>query len=194
MEDPTLNPDDFTAAALDRKNADWDKLYENYNAAVDWPTVSFYKELFQKYPDAKVILTVRSADSWYKSVKNTVHLASIQLKGMTEDHPIYPFARMCRTVTFNGELSDPEKFKDEEAIKKLYLDHIEDVKKTIPAEQLYIMELGSGWEGLCTFLGKDVPKEPYPNSNSTHEFQKKITTMSENLGTSTELNKAAASV
>lgn len=100
---------------------------------------------------------------------------------------------MCKTVIFDGVLSDPEKFKDEEAIKKLYLDHIEDVKKTVPADRLYIMELGSGWEGLCKFLGKEVPKEPYPRSNSTNNFQKRVAVVYEGLGIkNAELNKAAA--
>lgn len=54
-DDPTMNPDDWYNAYMDRKNADWDKLYENYDAAVDWPTVTFYKELLIRYPNAKVL-------------------------------------------------------------------------------------------------------------------------------------------
>lgn len=147
----------------------------------------------KKYPSAKVLLTVRDADSWYKSIRNTLHLISIRREDMTPDHPLYSFSVMCKTVIFDGVLSDPEKFKDEEAIKKLYLDHIEDVKKTVPADRLYIMELGSGWEGLCKFLGKEVPKEPYPRSNSTNNFQKRVAVVYEGLGIkNAELNKAAA--
>lgn len=174
MEDSTLNPDDFTRAALDKENADWDKLYERFDAAVDWPTVDFYKELFQKYPEAKVILSIRSADSWYESVKNTVHRISIEVGDLPEDDPMYPFSNMCRTVTFDGALSDPVRFNDKEMIKKLFNDHNEEVKRVIPPEQLYVMELGSGWEGLCKFLGKEVPKGPYPSSNSSQEFGERI--------------------
>lgn len=47
---------------------DWEDLYKGFNAAVDWPTCSFYKELMKAYPDAKVILTTRSAESWYRSM------------------------------------------------------------------------------------------------------------------------------
>lgn len=49
-----MNPADFYNAYIDRKNAEWDKLYEKYDTAVDWPTVTFYKDLLQQYPDAKV--------------------------------------------------------------------------------------------------------------------------------------------
>jgi hypothetical protein len=171
-EDPTLNPDDFYHAYLDRKNADWDKLYENYDAAVDWPTVSFYKELLARYPDAKVILTVRSADSWYKSVKNTIHKAALKASNVPPNHPMHSFNRMARTVCLGGRISDPEKFSDEETLKRLFLEHIEEVKMNVPADQLYVMELGEGWDGLCKFLEKEMPKEPYPNCNSTNEFSK----------------------
>lgn len=41
--DPTLNTDDFLDAYNNRDEADWDKLYENYSAGVDWPTSTFYK-------------------------------------------------------------------------------------------------------------------------------------------------------
>ena len=38
--------------------SDWDRLFDGYQATVDWPGCSFYRELMQKYPEAKVILTV----------------------------------------------------------------------------------------------------------------------------------------
>lgn len=174
MEDATLNPDDFTNAALNNNEADWDKLYEGFDAAVDWPTVNFYKELFNRYPDAKVILTVRSAESWYESVKNTIYRIVVEGPEIPPEHRLYSFGKMCRTVTFGGVIYDPEKFEDKEGIMKLFNDHNAEVKKVIPANQLYVMELGSGWDGLCQFLGKEVPREPYPKSNSTAEFQRKV--------------------
>lgn len=40
------------------------------------------------------------------------------------------------------------------------------------ADRLLVMELGvDGWEKLCAFLGKEVPDEPYPKSNSRQEFE-----------------------
>jgi hypothetical protein len=56
------------------EEADWDKLYENYNAAVDVPTWLWYKNLIRKYPNAKVILTVRDPESWYTSMKNFISI------------------------------------------------------------------------------------------------------------------------
>ena len=43
---------------------DWGYLYDGFDAALDWPTCSFVVPLMKKYPDAKLILTVRDPDSW----------------------------------------------------------------------------------------------------------------------------------
>lgn len=170
-ENPDLNPDDFYEAYKHRDQADWDKIYENFDAAVDWPTVTFYKDLLLRYPEAKVLLTVRSAESWYKSAKNTIHKASMASMKAPADHPVARLRNMS-SVVLDGLIANEELFSDEEKIKQIYLDHIEDVKKNVPAQQLLIMELGEGWTRLCNFLGKEIPNEPYPNSNSTEAFEK----------------------
>lgn len=174
FENPDLNPDDFYEAYKHRDLADWDKIYESYDAAVDWPTVSFYKDLLAKYPEAKVLLTVRSAESWYKSTKNTIHKVSAISMKAPAGSPMHRLNRMTSTVCLDGLLADEELFSDEEKVKQIFLDHIEDVKKTVPAEQLLIMELGEGWTRLCNFLGKEIPDKPYPSSNSTEDFTKAI--------------------
>ena len=33
-----------------------------------------------------------------------------------------------------------------------------------------VFEARDGWEPLCDFLGKPVPSDPYPRSNSRQEF------------------------
>ena len=54
-----------------------------------------------------------------------------------------------------------------------YLRHNEEVRNTLPAERLLNYETGSGWEPLTTFLGLATPTEPYPQTNSTAEFQQR---------------------
>ncbi|HEV7386394.1 MAG TPA: sulfotransferase, partial [Phenylobacterium sp.] len=56
-------------AAQDPKKADWTKIFAGYNATVDWPNASYYQELADAYPDAKVILTERDADDWFDSTQ-----------------------------------------------------------------------------------------------------------------------------
>ncbi|CAO3629789.1 unnamed protein product [Mucor hiemalis] len=182
-----LNPDDFYNAYYHRESVDWDKLYKNYNAGVDWPTVTFYKELLNRYPDAKVILTIRSADSWYNSVKNTLHRHSLRSDKIDPNHPTYRVARMINTFLFEGLIGDTDRFEQNEMqIKQMFIDHNEEVMKFVPKDQLLVLELGEGWEKLCAFLGKEVPDVPYPILNSTQDFQQNISKHRKNLAKNEE--------
>jgi 3-dehydroquinate dehydratase len=175
--DPEQDVDDFYNAKQNNGEADWDRIYDKYDAAVDWPTCTFYKELMNKYPDAKVVLTVRTADSWYKSVKNTIHAqhANPKFKGEAFER----FKRMTNAVVLDGVMTDVERFAKEEEVKQAFLDHNEEVKHYVPTDRLYVMQIGEGWEGLCKFLGKDVPVVPYPRGNSTDGFSNFVDIFSE---------------
>lgn len=178
--DPEQDTEDFYNAYHHRDEADWDRIYKKYSAAVDWPTAAFYKELMVKYPNAKVLLTVRSADSWYKSMKNTVAAEGGKPKA-TDDEMMKKFHKMVFEVCGDGNLMDPTKFADEEAAKKFFIEHNEEVKRHVPAERLLVLELGEGWNRLCEFLGKDIPDTPYPSANSTEEFNNRFKVNRERL-------------
>jgi hypothetical protein len=63
---------DEAADKVDRgERVDWDKVFSDYEATVDWPGCAFYRELMKAYPDAKVILSVRNPYKWYESVRAT---------------------------------------------------------------------------------------------------------------------------
>lgn len=81
--------------------------------------------------------------------------------------------RMSRHVILEGLMEkDLEKIYDEAFMCRYFEEHIEKVKRTIPADRLLVYELGSGWEPLCKFLGKDIPDEPYPSTNNQDSFEK----------------------
>ncbi len=44
-------------AASRGESVDWDRLFAGYRATVDVPACLFYRELLEKYPGAKVVLT-----------------------------------------------------------------------------------------------------------------------------------------
>lgn len=51
------------------------------------------------------------------------------------------------------------------------------VRRTVPKERLLEVDLASGWEPLCKFLGKPVPDEPFPRVNDSQardEFMRAI--------------------
>src|SRR3954470_14529531 len=54
------------------KSTDYDTMLKGFTAVVDFPGALFYKELMVKYPNAKVILTARDPEKWYKSCRDTI--------------------------------------------------------------------------------------------------------------------------
>ena len=143
--------------------ADWPKIFQGYQAAVDWPTATFYKELADFYPDAKVVLTERDPESWFASTQ-----ATIFGREFPEDNP---FGAMARKVV--GRLFD-QRMHDKDKLLSVYNAHNARVREVIPPERLLVYHVKDGWEPLCRFLGVPVPEGPTPQVNSTEEFQQTI--------------------
>ena len=59
-------------AASKGKPVDWNALFEGYQSTLDWPGCSYYRDLMQRYPEAKVLLTVRDSEKWYQSAQKTI--------------------------------------------------------------------------------------------------------------------------
>ncbi|HEX7236426.1 MAG TPA: sulfotransferase, partial [Gammaproteobacteria bacterium] len=55
-----------------RGKPDWDAVFEGFASTTDYPACTYWRELAAFYPNAKVILTVRDADSWFDSVTETI--------------------------------------------------------------------------------------------------------------------------
>ncbi|MGR3541765.1 MAG: sulfotransferase family protein, partial [Hasllibacter sp.] len=55
-----------------RDGPPWDVLLGSYGACVDWPSAAYWPELIAQYPDAKVLLTWRTAESWWASFERTI--------------------------------------------------------------------------------------------------------------------------
>ena len=93
---------------------DWDEVYGKFEAAVDWPTVSYYEQLAAHFPDAKVILSARDPDAWYKSARETIFAVYLYMpKWLPAVVPRIRtlFDMIIRTVwdgTFDGRFSDKE--------------------------------------------------------------------------------------
>jgi len=48
------------------------ELFDKYNSTTDHPMCLFWEELLQEFPNSKVILTIRSDESWYNSFTTTI--------------------------------------------------------------------------------------------------------------------------
>ena len=148
-------------AALDPKTADWGKIFAGYNATVDWPNATYYKELADAYPAAKVILTQRDPDDWFDSTQATIFKDDIAADAEAA------FPKMLRKVVY--ELFDG-RMHDRDHVISVYLAHNARVRETIAPERLLVYEVAQGWGPLCDFLRLPVPDGPMPKVNSREAF------------------------
>jgi hypothetical protein len=156
------------AAAGRGEPVDWAALFDRYRATVDWPGSLYYRELMVAYPAAKVILTVRDADTWYDSVANTLY----SLKTATDSQraarggrePVL-YANRIWDALFGG------RFADREHTIEVYRRHNAEVARTVPADRLLVYQVSEGWPPLCEFLDLPVPPGPFPRVNDTQAFR-----------------------
>jgi hypothetical protein len=158
----------FWNRAAECEAVDWDELYGSYRATVDWPGCHFYAQPAERYPQAKVILSLRDPERWYESMNETI-LKTMGMMGLGEpgeipdDHPMRFGGIIIPQKTFNYDFSKAN-------VMAAFERHNAEVRRTIPADRLLVFEAAQGWEPLCQFLGVPVPEEPFPRTNSREEF------------------------
>lgn len=162
---------------------DWDGFLGKYDATVDWPACTFYEELMEKYPDAKVLLSVRDSERWYESTRNTIYelgklsassplsRATFRLVGLFVP-AIGKIGRMNNKLiwadTFDG------RFEDRDHAKAIFERHNAEVRSKVPPEKLLVYEVKEGWGPLCDFLDVEIPDKPFPRLNDTAEMRRRV--------------------
>ena len=156
---------------------DWDALFEGYRAAVDFPTYRQYRALADHYPEAKVILTVREPEAWYKSVLTTTYRASPPPLQTVLFALRLPFSnrlrRLLRALNLARGVWRKDfggRFGNRAYALERYQAHLEEVQRAVPAERLLVFDVRQGWGPLCDFLGVAVPEGPFPHLNDRVSF------------------------
>ena len=140
---------------------DWDRIFDGYGAAVDYPAARYWRELADYYPEAKVLLSVRDPNAWFDSVHETIFSPRLQeWVGRT------PFAEFMR-LNVHGEFGD--RIGDRAFMVDYFESHVAAVKAAILAERLLVYEVKQGWGPLCEFLDVPAPDAPFPRVNSRAE-------------------------
>ncbi len=144
-------------------------------AVVDIPAAAFIPELYKAYLDAKVVVVQRDPDRWYESCTNTVmkFSSSRQLKVLYFldrwlAMRMAPFMGLLLTSLFGPKTEDPVRRRQNWI--KGYNDAYDEVRRIVPPEKRLEFSLNQGWKPLCEFLGKDVPKKPFPHVNDSASF------------------------
>ena len=138
---------------------DWERLLAGYASCVDFPSCWYWRDIVRAWPEAKVILTWRSPESWWESYSKTIAAFT-----SGEHDPESLGVALVGNQVFGGRPHDRDH------VLGVYAAHVAAVKAGVPPERLLVHVLGDGWEPLCAHLGVPVPDCPYPRRNSAAEF------------------------
>ena len=165
MERPTHSDAWFRTSQSGK--VDW-SVFDGFASVVDWPAARYWRDLIERYPSAKVVLTLRDPDSWYKSVSDTIHvrLTSVLPADAPESDRRHRAmaTKIVLTDTFGG------RFSDKEHAIEVFERHNAAVRESVDPSRLLVFRVKDGWEPLCRFLDRPIPNEPFPRLNDTAEF------------------------
>jgi Sulfotransferase domain len=160
----------------------WDEIFDGHSCSVDWPGGYFYRELADRYPEAKILLSVRDPQAWERSYRETIwtmcHGQSLMRLLSDARREIDPrwrrYLELVDRMLWSGEAPFAAGHSPQHLIQGMRR-HNEQVTETIAPERLLVWEVGEGWQPLCEFLGVDVPAEPLPHANDRETFVERVT-------------------
>lgn len=167
---------------------------DGYNATIENPTCDIYSDLYDRFPSAKVVLTVRdNSEQFERSWKTLFHTMIVTEYPFTLYYPsFFQFVSLFRHLKtircFMGtthlnlkscELTNKGWRNQRDGwLAKQYERHNEHVTKTIPSDRLLVFNVKQGWDPLLKFLDIDktnrprydtIRNEPFPNSKGIND-------------------------
>ena len=157
------------------KSPDFASMYKDVDAVTDLPPAFWFQEIYEAFPDAKIILTLRDNEdvwvqSWAKQIEFVQTLGGFLNRVLARAWVIARRIRGKHTYfTLLGPILSAAlgtvNPKSTVLVKKKYREHNERVQAVIPKEKLLIYNVKQGWKPLCEFLGCDVPELEFPREN-----------------------------
>jgi hypothetical protein len=153
------------------KPREWDRMFRGFASVVDYPACFLWQELADYYPDAKIILTVRDPEAWWRSTMDTIYPARTMVPAYMKR--VIPTTRWyveySEKIVWDGAFDG--RFEDKEHAIKVFEQHVADVKATADPDRLLVYNVAEGWGPLCAFLGVPVPDHPFPRSNDSNTMR-----------------------
>lgn len=136
-----------------------DKLVGEYDAFQDNPWPIIYKEIDNKYPNSKFVLTIREPSSWIRS--QVIHFG-------LNDTPMRYWIYGVGHPEGNEEIYLERYNKHNEEVQSYFKERPNDLLVLrLPEEYI--------WEKLCPFLEIDeIPNKPFPHANKAADRSKSI--------------------
>jgi len=145
---------------------EWESVFGRYRSCVDFPASCAWRELIVEYPNAKVVLTIREADQWWKSTATTIypltHTAFPRwLRKLAP--PVDHWLDMIDRLVWDGIFD--RRFEDRDYAIEVFERHISTVRADVPSSKLLIFNVRDGWTPLCEFLAVPTPPGEFPHLN-----------------------------
>ncbi|CAG7562704.1 unnamed protein product [Fusarium equiseti] len=155
----------------------WDELWGHCEATTD-VACAFAPQLIQVYPDAKVIMTVRDYEPWFKSMDQGLLQMIFGPVAEFSINFLEPFlgsvsgrsAQKQMLGLFQAQTGEEARANGRETWER----HHRVIREMVPEGQLLEYRMGQGWGPICEFLGKDVPEVEFPWVNEQAEVRRLI--------------------
>jgi len=137
----------------------WPWWMSGYDAMADLPAAVLYRELAERFPRARFILTLRDMDEWLRSSEKHY---SREHHEETAAQAQFADAVALYTLMYGRQ------WFDRDAFVSVYQRHEREVRQFFEgSDRFTTMDIGAGdgWQCLAGFLGKDIPDQPFPKSN-----------------------------
>jgi len=160
---------------------DWEAIFQDAESTCDFPASRYYRELLEVYPDAKVLLSVRSAEGWVRSMRETIwpmFFGDSVMHHVNEARRVVDgnwdrFLTLMRHMWAQTSIVTGDHESDADLAAAMEHWNAQ-VKASVPADRLLVWEPAHGWGPLCDFLDVTVPDGPMPNVNDTAAFKEGI--------------------
>ncbi len=132
--------------------------FDLFDAFTDAPYMWIWREIYQLFPNARYILTMRDEASWIES--------SVKFFRGRRIRPMM--------VWMFGKHADPSNdAESRQAWLEIYRRHNAEILEHFAGrnDQFLVLDptRDPGWDKLCAFLDAPVPRQPWPHSNPTRE-------------------------
>ena len=125
------------------------------------------------------MLVERDIESWYRSFEGIIDSYFMRINDIMEvldPQLIGPTARLFAYVFRDrkGFFRAGSKRELQQNAKVVYREHYAHVRAITPKERLLNFQLKEGWGPLCEFLGKDVPRVPFPRLHEGDALRERV--------------------
>jgi adenosine 3'-phospho 5'-phosphosulfate transporter B2 len=186
QEDIVLSYDLWDNVLHNRVTAEtYPAIFQGAQVVMGMPTFCLWEQIMQRYPGARVILTVRDEDEWWQSVRRAKAFMDEEVPGaplrygstmrylerllVPSYHKFCEILRFAWAATLGAHALEGHEL-NEAATRGCFRKHNTYVEAMLGhrltacgAPQLLIYNVRDGWAPLCKFLDKKVPSEEFPS-------------------------------